>query len=279
MKATSLQQPHRRHRAAVMPTLSLVALVLCSPSMLLQVVDADGQACSVTSNDTCNMDEGEFCGNDDKCHTLSCQEYFDFGPNAFTGKTDAPSGADLTLECAPRNLTVASVRNAVYYGCKEAMDPDIDAPNTVTLQFNERCFVQVNDDVTYECFQMLESTSDDVVDDFITEANASSITCENEFNIQNAPVPRFYYTVFHADTEQKAGSDKIQKSTLATALVDDVLNQTTLLEQAIYSVRFDKVPDSAGPSVGLGAISKTSIVIASVAMSAGAFVLQSLLEL
>ena len=133
-------------------------------------------------------DEGDrFCGWDGTCYFYTCDNWFKFGPVAFTGY-DPANPVELT--CEEYATGKDDNMNSVVNGCRPYI-PGNKAPEakTWTYFFNQKCSATPRGGDDFQCFQNQENTN---YNDFVAEAARINLgSCDREIFENEQPL--FWY--------------------------------------------------------------------------------------
>ncbi|CAB9504039.1 expressed unknown protein [Seminavis robusta] len=102
-------------------------------------------------------EEGEaFCGTDGSCYEYTCENWYQFGPAAFTGYDTATV---VELQCDDYADGAAENQNSVVFGCRP-YQPGSKAPEakTWTHFFNQKCSAKTPSGSDFSCYQNKPNT-------------------------------------------------------------------------------------------------------------------------
>ena len=157
-----------------------MTITVSFPTVIHVAADDTRVSCSCPGPGT-----GSFCGTDGECHFYSCRDYLAYGQDNYyfaSSTNDATSPPELVCSSYSPTTTyddyngVIDGYNGVIYGCSYTnliTDPNF----AVKMPFNEKCSAQINERVTFDCWQFAEGTK---FDSFLSEAGNATICTEDD---------------------------------------------------------------------------------------------------
>lgn len=131
--------------------------------------------------DECQPGMGGFCGTDGQCHPYTCESFYEFGRQNYTGyDDDAPP-----LECQDIPMTKPSDDDfypSVSFRCRSLV------PIPVSMGFTRRCLAATPIS-NFTCYELNESTN---FQPFLAKVGASEMEC-NGVEYDETGWPKFTY--------------------------------------------------------------------------------------
>jgi len=212
-------------------------------------IDASSNETDSSSDETdcdCVEGGGEFCGDDGQCHLYSCQAWYEFGPDKFTGKH--PNSALLPrdpLVCEDIALTKPYMPNSlldgsVYYPSVSFRCEHSLTPPPIAMGFNRRCFANAGAHGAGEftCYELANTTD---FESFLEEATPASLTCLDE---DAEDGPKFTYQ----DTSESDISTDGHINTVQGFNATTVLDKNRALTGTMYAKFEEVLTDAPTPS-------------------------------
>lgn len=151
--------------------------------------------------------EAGFCSPvDGMCHDYTCEEWYEFGPVAFTG-FDPNNPVD--LECGDYENGSEDSMNGVVFGCRP-YTPGNKAPisKTWTHYFNQKCTAKPRDGHEFTCYNYKDNTD---YRDFLRQvARLNPPFCDPEIYGDLTSQPDYWYNVIMA--QERQGTEILHKA-------------------------------------------------------------------
>lgn len=132
-----------------------------------------------------------FCGRDGECHDYGCQNWYLYGPVAFTGFNPA---SPVNLTCEDYSTGSKDNMNGVVYGCRP-YTPEKPAPKskTVVSFFNQKCSAAPSQHNNFECYDYKQSTDFQPYQQNVARENPPS--CNQQIYQGLTTQPLYWYNV------------------------------------------------------------------------------------
>lgn len=180
----------------------------------------DGAVDEVVCEPACEKGSGQFCGIDGACHLYSCEAWFEFASEKFTGNQQIGK----TLDCQDIAMTVPYQPNdaidpsAVFYPSVALRCEELDPP-PVALGFNRRCAAKAGKHglSDFVCYELRDKTD---FDPFLKKTAPGSLSCPA--GADGTAWPKFTYAATAESWIESDGLIKMSEGFDATETFDEV---------------------------------------------------------
>ncbi|CAB9503760.1 Furin-like protease 1, isoform 1 [Seminavis robusta] len=128
----------------------------------------------------------EFCGNDNKCHPITCADWWQFGPVEYTGRN--PRNPPQLVCYNDYEEGAEDFANAITYGCS-ALEyrpgTQIDDADSATFYHQRKCTAELPGGLGFACYEIAEGTN---FDNYFNEVAALGLT-----SCPDGTSPNYYY--------------------------------------------------------------------------------------
>ena len=202
-------------------------------------------------------EERSFCGLDGSCKDYSCDNWYQYGPVAFTGYD--PTNP-VELECEDYDTGEEDLANSMVFGCRPYM-PDQRAPkgNSWAFFFNQKCTSKPRGGTEFECYQNKPNTD---YNDFLAEiARINLDSCDRETYEGIIEQPIFWYNLVLRQvrkgntTNYKNGrEDTVNTPSFDPSEADQTMFAVVITDDPVPEQFFGEATDPENPNSGAAAM-------------------------
>ena len=201
-------------------------VVFFQPLFLLFFVGFTDAECDPPCSTETSIQQ-EFCGRDDKCHSYSCQNWYQYGPKKFTTYKDQARPELVCKDIADDDIDTHQYlgKAGILYGCNQLAK--------LKQSFTKECIAPLDSNTTFTCHEMSFNTN---FASFIAKVNDTNITCGDL-------EPKYFYLNWIGyETTLFGGED------FRTLAFSSTFNQTmaykTIYSELVSNETFKTVPNN-----------------------------------